>query len=69
MRKTFRKFWQAVQSKRLTEPFRVGEAKMATGISWAGNFLAKHRVGNPGDETELFVRVGTVPVRYRINRA
>ena len=27
------------------------------GIDWAGTFLPKHRVGNPGGFTELFVRI------------
>lgn len=26
-------------------------------IHWAGTFLPKHRVGNPGGNTELFVQV------------
>jgi hypothetical protein len=48
MRKTFRRFVVAVETGRLVEPFLVARARIETGIPWAGNFLAKHRVGNPG---------------------
>lgn len=66
MRKTFRRFQEAVEAGRLIEPFTVAEARAATGIPWAGNFLAKHRAGNPRGETQLFVREETDRVRYRI---
>jgi hypothetical protein len=68
MRKTFRKFLEAVETGRLVEPFFVAQARTETGITWAGNFLAKHRVGNPRGETELFERIETIPVQYNINR-
>ena len=29
----------------------------ALGIHWAGVFLPKHREGNPGGQTELFVQI------------
>jgi hypothetical protein len=29
----------------------------ALGIDWAGTFLPKHCVGNPGNNTELFVKI------------
>lgn len=67
MRKTFSIFLQLVEKGALVEPFLVSDARTTTGLSWAGNFLAKHRVGNPRHETELFVRVETIPVRYRIH--
>jgi len=68
MRKTFRRFVEPVETGRLVEPFLIAHARIETGIPWAGNFLAKHRVGNPGGQTELFERVETKPVRYSINR-
>lgn len=34
-------------------------------ISWAGTFLPKHRVGNPGNETELFVRIQKAVYRLK----
>ena len=68
MRTTIRKFLETVEAGTLVEPFLVAEAKVKTGLPWAGNFLAKHRVGNPSGQTELFERTGTTPVRYRINR-
>lgn len=34
------------------------DVNKALGIHWAGVFLPKHRVGNPGGQTEHFVQVG-----------
>jgi hypothetical protein len=68
MRKTFRRFVEAVATGRLVEPFLIVHARIETGIPWAGNFLAKHRVGNPSGQTELFERLETTRVRYSINR-
>ncbi len=57
----------AVQSHRLSQPFTPATVKKAC-PGWADrtyhNFLPKHRVGNPGNETELFVQVG--PGLYRL---
>ncbi|HEX4134448.1 MAG TPA: hypothetical protein VHY84_07565 [Bryobacteraceae bacterium] len=36
----------------------------ALSIDWAGTFLPKHRVGNPGGYTELFVQIERG--RYRL---
>jgi hypothetical protein len=47
----------AVQTGRLSQPFRAEDVNRLLGIDWAGVFLPKHRVGN-GYTTELFVRVG-----------
>jgi hypothetical protein len=50
----------AVRSRTLSEPFRAGDVFRACGGSlqtW-GTFLPKHRVGNPGGNTELFIRDG-----------
>lgn len=69
MRKTFRRFLDPVETGRLVEPFLVAQARTETGIPWVGNFLAKHRVGNPRGETELFERSETTPVRYSISRS
>ncbi len=68
MRPTFRRFFETVETGKLVEPFDVLQAKKATGLPWVGSFLAKHRVGNRGGNTELFMRVRTAPVRYRISR-
>jgi hypothetical protein len=56
----------AVKAKRLFEPFDADAVRRAC-PGWAERtyhvFLAKHAVGNPGKNTELFVRVS--PGRYR----
>jgi hypothetical protein len=58
--------YAAVKAKRLTEPFDADSVKRAC-PGWAERtyhvFLGKHAVGNPGKNTELFVRVA--PGRYR----
>ena len=58
--------YAAVKAKRLAEPFDADAVKRAC-PGWADRtyhvFLAKHAVGNPGENTELFVRV--TPGRYR----
>ena len=50
----------------LNEPFRPQDVNNALGIRWGGNFLAKHRVGNPSGTTELFVQVARRPSLYRL---
>jgi hypothetical protein len=59
--------YNAVRTGRLAEPFSSETVKRAC-PGWAGNtykvFLNKHRVGNPGRETELFVRVA--PGRFKL---
>ena len=56
----------AVAKGRLNQPFRPSEVDRSLGIHYASTFLPKHRVGNPGGNTELFVRVGNYPVTYRL---
>lgn len=48
----------AVSMGRLPHRFRPTDVNRALAIDWAGTFLPKHRVGNPGGNTELFVRLG-----------
>jgi hypothetical protein len=50
----------AVKRGRLREPFNAEDVKRACpgwGDHTYGVFLPKHAVGNPGKNTELFVRV------------
>lgn len=57
----------AVKEGRLTEPFspqEVVQAGVQCAATTPGTFLPKHRVGNPGGNTELFIRVG--PGQYRL---
>ena len=57
-RDTMRKIRQAVSNDRLPKGgFTPAQVNMALGIHWAGTFLPKHRVGNPGKYTEHFVRI------------
>lgn len=41
----------------LTQPFRASDVNRALGIDYAGVFLPKHRIGNPGGFTEHFVQI------------
>lgn len=63
---TIRRIQAAVTHGRLAEPFSARDVNGVLGIHWAGTFLPKHRVGNPGGQTELFVRVSRRPARYRL---
>lgn len=57
----------AVEAGRLEEPFRASDvAAVCPGYARRTYrvFLPKHRIGNPGGETELFVRVA--PGLYRL---
>ena len=56
-RDTIRKIREAVTTGRLPEEFSPGQVNAILPIRWAGTFLPKHRVGNPGGNTELFVRL------------
>ena len=60
MKKFASQIYEAVRTGRLSEPFGPDEVKRAC-PGWAPNtypvFLAKHRMGNPGVNTELFERV------------
>jgi hypothetical protein len=61
------KIVDAVKCGRLCEPFSPDDVKEAIGIPFAGVFLPKHRVGNPGNNTQLFIRISNRPVLYRLN--
>lgn len=67
MRETIANIYQAVKRGRLNEPFRAVDVNQILGIDWAGTFLPKHRVGNPGSHTELFVQVSRG--LYRLKRS
>jgi hypothetical protein len=56
----------AVAKKKLVQPFGPSDVNRALAISYAGTFLPKHRTGNPGGNTELFVQVGHRPALYRL---
>jgi len=52
-----RRIGEAVKSGTLTEPFRAADVNRALKIHYAGVFLPKHRIGNPGKNTEHFVLI------------
>jgi hypothetical protein len=54
---TIRRIREGVTGGRLNLHFRADEVNKALGIGFAGTFLPKHRVGNTGGNTELFVRI------------
>ena len=56
-RETIHEIREAVRNGRIQHEFTPADVNNALGIDWAGTFLPKHRVGNPGRHTELFVRV------------
>lgn len=56
-RDTIRRIKQGVADGQIPALFKPADVDKALKIDWAGVFLPKHREGNPGDETELFVRV------------
>ena len=56
-RDTIRRIREAMENKRLGHEFRAEDVNKALGIEFAGTFLPKHRVGNRGRNTELFVRI------------
>jgi hypothetical protein len=56
-RKTIRRIREAVRKGTLPREFTPKEVNQLLRIHWAGVFLPKHRVGNPGHETEHFVRL------------
>ena len=62
--KTIKHIREAVLQGKLQEPFSPNDVNTALGIHWAGNFLPKHRVGNPGGDTELFVQINDRPALY-----
>lgn len=54
-RGTMRRIREALATARLKEPFRAKDVNSALGITYAGTFLPKHRVGNPSKNTEHFI--------------
>jgi len=56
-RTTMRRIREAVESGMLVQPFRASDVNRVLGIDYAGVFLPKHRVGNPGGYTQHFVQI------------
>ena len=64
---TIRRIRDAVYRGVIEEPFSPRDVNDTLDIHWGGTFLPKHRVGNPGGYTELFVRVSRSSALYRLN--
>ena len=64
-RGTIRKIREAVRAHRIPRQFTPTDVNKALSIHWAGTFLPKHRVGNPGGNTPLFVQIGRGLYRLR----
>jgi len=56
-RKTVRRIREAVREGIIPTEFTPAQVNTALGINWAGTFLPKHRAGNPGGNTELFIQI------------
>jgi len=56
-RETIRLIRLAVARGVVPKQFTPKDVNKALKIHWAGTFLPKHRVGNPGGYTELFVQL------------
>ncbi len=64
-RETIRRIRELVRNGELKQPFKPADVNAALGIDWAGTFLPKHCVGNPGGNTELFVRLARGLYRFK----
>jgi hypothetical protein len=64
-RATIRGIREAVASGRLPGEFTPAQVNRVLGVTWAGTFLPKHRVDNPGGNSELFVRIRAGVYRLR----
>ena len=63
-RDTIRRIYEGLADGRLGTTFRAADVNGALSITFGGVFLPKHRVGNPGGFTKLFVRIS--PGLYRL---
>ena len=67
---TIQRIRAAVSSGKLREPFSPQDVNHAIGITFAGVFPPKHRIGNPGQRglpnTELFDQVSHRPALYQL---
>ena len=64
-RDTIQRIRHGVRSGAIPQRFRAADVNRVLGIHWAGTFLPKHRLGNPGGTTELFVQIGRGLYRLR----
>jgi hypothetical protein len=62
---TIRRIVEAVRKGSLGSTFSPKEVNAALGVTFAGTLLPKHRIGNPGGNTPLFIQLGRG--RYCLN--
>ncbi|HKY21989.1 MAG TPA: hypothetical protein VJM31_12295 [Vicinamibacterales bacterium] len=62
---TVKKIRKGVAQGTIPPIFKPGDVNRALKIDWAGVFLPKHREGNPGGDTELFVQIRRGVYRLR----
>ena len=56
-RTTMRRIREAIEKGTLVQPFRPSDVNRALSIDYAGVFLPKHRVGNPGGFTQHLIQI------------
>jgi len=56
--KLYESILNCIKSGKLNQPFRVSDVNNCCKdiLSKSPSFLSKHRVGNPGNHTEYFIR-------------
>jgi hypothetical protein len=64
-RDTIRRIKEGVAKGVIPVVFKPADVNRALKIHWAGVFLPKHRIGNPGGQTELFEQIGRGTYRLR----
>jgi hypothetical protein len=62
---TIKEIRRRVASRTIPREFAPADVNKALKIDWAAVFLPKHRVGNPGGHTELFIQVRRGVYRLR----
>lgn len=66
-RDMIRRIKEVVRSGKLPERFTPAQVNKTLSVNWAGTFLPKHRVGNPRNNSELFVQIGRGLYRLKSN--
>ena len=57
---------EAVAEGAMAEPFSPADIKRLLGITYANEFLASYRVGNPSCKPELFIQTCHQPALFRL---
>ncbi len=54
---TIKRIREAVRTGKLPLEFTPAQVNNVLNIGYAGTFLPKHRIGNPGGTSELFIQI------------